>query len=99
MSDLAEMYYAQGRYAEAEPMLRQVLAVREKKLGPNHPEVAASLNNLAALYKDQGRYAEAEPMYRRAVTIDLKALGPEHRQVAMLLGNLAEAVFRTGQAG
>jgi hypothetical protein len=30
-------------------------------LGPDHPDVALSLDNLAELYDDQGRYADAEP--------------------------------------
>jgi len=30
------------------------LAILEKALGPDHPDVANSLNNLAGLYKDQG---------------------------------------------
>ncbi|HEV8309963.1 MAG TPA: hypothetical protein VGW35_20050 [Methylomirabilota bacterium] len=29
------------------------LGLREKALGPEHPEVSASLNNLALLYHDQ----------------------------------------------
>ena len=40
-----------GRYSEAEPLYKQSLAIREKVLGPNHPDVAASLNNLAELYR------------------------------------------------
>ena len=35
---------------------------REKALGPDHPDVARSLNNLAVLYYEQGRYADAEPL-------------------------------------
>ena len=42
------------------------LAISEKALGPDHPDVASSLNNLAELYKTQGRYADAEPLYKRA---------------------------------
>ena len=42
---------AQGRYADAEPLFKRSLAIREKALGPNHPDVALSLNNLASLYK------------------------------------------------
>ena len=42
------------------------LKIREAKLGPDHPDVAASLNNLATLYQTQGKYAEAEPLYQRA---------------------------------
>ncbi len=43
-------YYAQGKYAEAEPLHKRALAIFEKALGPHHPSVAHSLNNLALLY-------------------------------------------------
>ena len=36
----AELYRAQGRYAEAEPLYKRSLAIREKALGPDHPDVA-----------------------------------------------------------
>ena len=29
-----------GRYAEAEPLYRRSLEIREKQLGPDHPDVA-----------------------------------------------------------
>ncbi len=59
-----------GKIVEAISMAEQLLALREKTLGPDHPDVAQSLNNLAFLYEDQGRYAEAEPLYKRALAID-----------------------------
>ena len=34
----------------------------EQAHGPDHRDVAASLNNLALLYGSQGRDAEAEPL-------------------------------------
>ena len=68
-------YDNQGRYADAEPLYKRALAVREKTLGPDHPDVAQTLNNLALLYYNQGRYAEAEPLYKRALAIYEKALG------------------------
>ena len=68
---------------------KKALAITEKALGPEHPDVATSLNNLAALYESQGRYAEAEPLYKRALAIREKALGPEHPDVATSLNNLA----------
>ena len=43
--------------------------MREKTLGPEHPEVSESLLGLASLYSDQGKYAEAEPLYKRSLTI------------------------------
>ena len=75
VNNLANLYSDMGRYAEAEPLYRQSLEIREKKLGYDHPHVAASLNNLANLYRDLGRYAEAEPLYRRSLEIWEKQLG------------------------
>ena len=83
-----ELYRA-GKFAQAVPLAQQVLAIREKALGPEHPDVALALNNLAGLYDDQGRYAEAEPLYKRALAIYEKALGPDHPDVAQALNNLA----------
>jgi tetratricopeptide (TPR) repeat protein len=56
----------QGRYSEAIPLAQRALAILEKSLGPDHPNVAASLNNLAGLYGNQGRWAEALPLVRTA---------------------------------
>ncbi len=44
-----------GSYREAEPRYQRALAISEKALGPDHPNVAATLNNLAGMYQSQGR--------------------------------------------
>jgi CHAT domain-containing protein/Tfp pilus assembly protein PilF len=89
LNNLAFVYHAQGRYAEAESLLNRVMAITEKALGPDHPDSATCLNNLAMLYQDQGRYADAEPLFSRALAIWEKALGPDHPDVATCLNNLA----------
>ena len=43
-------------YAEALPLYQRALKIREKALGPEHPDTATSLNNLAALYQAMGAY-------------------------------------------
>ena len=53
--------YAQGCYAEAEPLYDHSLANREKAVGPDRPEVGTSLNNQGELYRAQCHYAKAEP--------------------------------------
>jgi len=73
LNNLALLYHAQGKYAEAESLYKRSLAIREKVLEPEHAHVAASLNNLAELYHAQGKYAEAEPLYKRAQAAKLKA--------------------------
>ena len=43
LSNLAELYRAIGRREEAIQFHRRALDLREKALGPNHPETAQSL--------------------------------------------------------
>ena len=92
-------YYLNGRaqYAEAEPLCKRALAICEKVLGLDHPNVTTSLNNLAMLYYAQGQYTEAEPLYKRALAIGEKALGLDHPNVAQSLNNLAALYDDQGQ--
>ena len=78
-----------GKYDRAVVVAKKALEVAEKNVGPNHPDVATSLNNLAELYRTQGQYAPAEPLFKRALAILEKALGPDHPDVATSLENLA----------
>jgi tetratricopeptide (TPR) repeat protein len=90
--------YRAGQYARAVKVAEAALAVAEKNVGPNHPDVATSLNNLAALYRTQGDYAKAEPLYKRSLAIREKVLGPEHPDVATILNNLAKLYRATNQS-
>src|SRR2546428_7911865 len=56
-----------GKFSEAVPLVQRALAIQEKIQGPEHPDVAASLETLAGLFRDQGAYAEAELLYQRTV--------------------------------
>ena len=104
-SDLAEaqrlneqilQYYAKGQYQQAIPLAQRALTVRNKMLGPDHPDTAQSLNNLALLYFTIGAYAKAKPLYERALDIRKKVLGPEHPDTAVSFGNLAGLLQATG---
>jgi CHAT domain-containing protein len=93
-----ELYRA-GRYGEAIPLATEALQIRETALGPEHPDVAQSLNNLAELYRLQGNYIAAEPLYQRALRIRETALGPDHPWVAFSLNNLASLYRVQGNYG
>jgi tetratricopeptide (TPR) repeat protein len=86
---LAILYESQGNYVEAVSFYKRALTILEKALGPEHPDVATSLNNLAGLCRILGNYTEAERHYQRALTVWEKALGPEHPNVAQCLENYA----------
>ena len=58
---------------EAEPLYERSLAMYEKALGTEHPDVAASLGNYAALLRQTARTDEAERMEARAKAIRAKS--------------------------
>jgi len=76
LNNLAMLYQDQGRNAEAEPFHQRALAIAEKALGPDHPDVGNDLLCLAQLSRARGRYAEAARLIKRALAITERALGP-----------------------
>ena len=64
-----------SRPAIAEELLKRSLAMREKFLGREHPDVALLLQNLAGILNEQGKFAEAESLLLRCISIREKVLG------------------------
>lgn len=92
--------YEQGRYREAIPLAQRALAIREKALEKDHPDVAQSLNKLAELYRALRDYSQAEPLYKRALAIVEKVhCGEDDADVVTILRNLqknlgVEGIYR-----
>lgn len=97
LNETGHYCFERAQYAEAEPLFKRTLAIRERVLGPEHPDTAMSLNNLAALYDHQGRYAEAEPLFKRGLAIRERVLGLDHLDVALILNNLAALYDHQGR--
>ena len=87
---LAERLVNAGNYNDALPIQERTLAIREKALGPEHPDTASAINNLAKIYQAMGNYAKALPLEERTLAIREKALGPEHPDTAEAINNLAQ---------
>ena len=94
---LGKCFYYQASYAECESLYNKALFIREKVLGPEHPDVATALDNLGLLYWRQGKYAEAESLCRQALSIREKARGPDHPEVATSLNSLAKLHLSQGK--
>jgi CHAT domain-containing protein/Tfp pilus assembly protein PilF len=99
LQEQAKQLNKEGRYAEAISLVEKAVSILEKAIKPDHPNVAASLNNLAGHYDSQGLYGKAEPLYRRSLAILEKAFGPDHPDVATSLNNLAELYRNQGLYG
>ena len=92
--NLGFLRMAQSDLAGAWPLFERALTIREKALGPEHPDTAQSLNNIGFLRMAQSDLAGARPLFERALAIHEKALGPEHPDTAQSLNNIAGLLYR-----
>ncbi len=69
LNDRADACQAAGKYAEAESLYKQSIAILEEDLGVEHPDLANVLNNLAFLKQLLGNSLEAEAISRRSLEI------------------------------
>ena len=65
-------------------------AIRLKKLGPDHVDVAIVYNNSGSVQRKLGNLEQAKEFFDRALAIYLKRLGPEHSLVSTVQRNLAK---------
>jgi CHAT domain-containing protein/Tfp pilus assembly protein PilF len=76
-----------AKYSEALPLALRCLEVRERALGPEHPEVGLALFTVGNIYSDLPDLPKAANYYDRAVANRSKALGPDHLSLASIYNN------------
>jgi tetratricopeptide (TPR) repeat protein len=77
-----------GNFGEAERLLLEAVAIRER-IVPDSSDLAATLNNLGNLYGDMGRLDDSARVQERSLAIKEKVNGPDHYFLAQSLSNLA----------
>jgi tetratricopeptide (TPR) repeat protein len=97
ISDLANVFYHQGKLTNAEAMHREALAMRRKLVGEKHAVVADSLSNLGNVLRVESKFAEAETNHRAALALRMELLGSNHVDTAASLGNLAGVLSLEGK--
>ncbi len=93
--DLAELAIFQGRPAEAEPVLRQLLA-DERRANQGSPTLREGLllNNLGAALRAERRFDDAIAAQREAIKVRTLLLGEDSLPVASSRNNLASSLFQ-----
>mmetsp|Transcript_61080 Transcript_61080/g.189212 ORF Transcript_61080/g.189212 Transcript_61080/m.189212 type:complete len:701 (-) Transcript_61080:223-2325(-) len=90
-----------GCFAEAEPILREVLALRERtsKAGDPDRDVAVqnSIQALARLFRQSGKLTEAEKLLRRSFEAIERTEGPDHKHTIIAVSALAEVLAKLGK--
>ncbi|KAG1671285.1 hypothetical protein FOA52_010856 [Chlamydomonas sp. UWO 241] len=97
IANAARMCHFSGRYDEAEPLARRVLAAHENVLGAGHPDTLNSVGILAGLLEDQGKLDEAEPLARRALAGNENVLGAGHPDTLTSISSLARLLYAQGK--
>jgi serine/threonine protein kinase len=83
------VYWWQGRYDEAEPLLIEALPGLERLLPEEHIERLYCMAVLAWLYNGQGRFSEAEQLFGKGLETVCRVLGEEHEYSPTFMQGLA----------
>jgi len=94
---IAELYRGQGKWGEAERVLREALALHRKQLGDVHREVDNALASLARVLRQEGKLAEAEAVRREELAVERKLSGDENPFVATSLAELTSILLAEKQ--
>ena len=93
LCSIGGVHYAQGQYDDALATWQDMLQVREKTLGLEHPLAADTKNNIALIYQNQAKYPEALQMHQEVLGVRLKIFGPDHPDTAVTKNKCASLLF------
>jgi tetratricopeptide (TPR) repeat protein len=89
MDTIGSIYRLLGQIDQAESLANEALAIRRRVLGPEHPDVAQSLDLLGQIAWERTTYDVAERHHREALALRRRVLDPSHPDLAESLNNLA----------
>jgi Tetratricopeptide repeat len=84
-----------GQYKAAEGTHRQILGIRRKELGKQHPDTLTSMKKVAQALRHQGKYVKAEKMHQETLALRKKVSGTEHSYMLTSMNNVAQALGET----
>ena len=90
LTELANVYFYQGKYDQSEQLNNQAMAIDRRLSGERNPAVAQELNNLGAIAMNRGNYPASEAYYRQALAITEAWYGNDHPETAANLTALAQ---------
>jgi tetratricopeptide (TPR) repeat protein len=96
---MANALNKQGKYEEAIGIYGEVLSIRERVLGAEHPSTLTTRHNMADVLDSQGEYEEALGIYGQVLSIQERVLGAEHPSTLTTRNNMANALNKQGKAG
>ena len=93
----ADVFDEAGQWRFVMPNYEELVRVLEGDLGPEHPDVAAALNNIGKALAHQKKSGPAAEYFKRSLAIWLRAYGEEHPKVAHAYSNLGVTHCERGE--
>ncbi len=97
LNNSALLLNAQGKLAEAEPLLREALRRKRRVLGDDHTSTLASLSSLGRLLREKGELAESEACYREAVERRRRVVGEDDPDTLLSVNGLGDVLQAQGR--
>jgi serine/threonine protein kinase/tetratricopeptide (TPR) repeat protein len=86
-----------GEPGKATVLLEKARATLQARLGPDHPDTLAAMNNLALAYLSAGKLEKALPLLEEALKLRKVRLGADHPLTLTTMNNLALAYHDAGR--
>ncbi|CAF0722743.1 unnamed protein product [Adineta steineri] len=77
-----------GKYEDVLTFYKKSLALYQKTLHPNHPDLAISYNNIGAVHYNMGNYPKALSYYEKTLEIQQQSLPSNHPDFASSYNNI-----------
>jgi eukaryotic-like serine/threonine-protein kinase len=98
MFELAETYRREGKYAQAQALLSDLVGIERRLHRETTPEAMAAEYTLASIIADwRADYPSAEALYTSVLTTQRRVLGETDRGTLATMNNLAALLVREGK--
>ena len=96
LNDAGLYLWDRAEYTQARVLHERALAIREARLGADHPDTAQSLHDLASALATHHDLDGARTLFERALSIRETGLGADHPDTAISLTRLADVLAAQG---
>jgi len=97
LNNIGRHFVEREMYGRAGPYFDEALAISQKYLDPDHPDLVATTYNKALVLDAAGEDRKAEELYRWSIEAWKTWLGPRHPDLALPYNSLAALYEKTGR--